>query len=218
MIAKCTCDLILTLAAAFTRKGKFVTKQDFEESLGQYCAKRAGLGPTGLASVRSLVHDEIDRLIPIHTVKVYEPLGIAKMRTEFQRIIARHRFILDEEFTPVYDDEEAGEAEEVHGLTVWMEQMEKNPTDEDHPSERGSPDPTWSEPSSVSPPHSPQSTYGMKSMNETMYHADPKAHYQPAHMAELPGTTVAEPWRGGVSELPASNGRNPWHGGVSELP
>lgn len=218
LIVKCTCDLILTLAAAFTRKGKFVTKQDFEESLRQYCAKRAGLGPTGLASVRLLVHNEIDRLIPIHTVKVYEPLCIAKMRTEFHRIIARHRFVLDEEFTPTYDDEEADEAEEVHGLTVWMEQMENSPTDESRPSEHDSPGPTWSEPSSVSRPHSPQSTYGMKSMNETMYHADPKAHYQSAHMAELPGTTVAEPWHGGISELPVSNGRNPWHGGVSELP
>ncbi|GAP87641.1 putative ras GTPase [Rosellinia necatrix] len=223
LIAKCTCDLVLTLAAAFTRKGKFVTKQDFEESLGQYCAKRAGLGPDGLSSVKSLVHKEIDRLIPIHSVKVYEPLSTAKMRTEFQRIIARHRFTLDEEFTPAYEEEEVEEAaEEVHGLTVWMEQMDRSPTEPNFPSEHGSPNQSphiaWSEPSSGSPPHSPKSMYGMKSMEQTIYHADPKVHYQPAHVAELPGTTVSHPWEGGMSELPATDGRNPWYPGVSELP
>ncbi|KAJ8123707.1 hypothetical protein ONZ43_g403 [Nemania bipapillata] len=118
LIAKCTCDLILTLSAAFTRKGKFVTKQDFEESLGQYRAKRTELAANGGSSVRELVHSEIDRLIPIHSVKVYEPLSITKMRTEFQRIISRHRFTLDEEFAPTYEEETDIATEDMHGLNI----------------------------------------------------------------------------------------------------
>ncbi|KAI0540934.1 hypothetical protein GGR58DRAFT_458415 [Xylaria digitata] len=226
LIAKCTCDLILTLSAAFTRKGKFVTKQDFEESLRQYCANRAGLGANGVSSVRALVHKEIDRLIPIHSVKVYEPLSITKMRTEFQRIVARHRFTLDEEFTPAYDGEEVNvAAEDVHGLNQWVDRRENSPsggntflTDHGSPNQQ-SPDLAWSEPSSVSRSTSPQSLHGMKSMEQAMYHPEPKSLHQPVHVAELPGTTVTDPWNGGVSELPASVARTPWHnGGISELP
>lgn len=223
LIAKCTCDLILTLSAAFTRKGKFVTKQDFEESLGQYRAKRAGLGADGMSSVRALVHNEIDRLIPIHTVKVYEPLSIAKMRTEFQRIIARHRFTLDEEFIPAYDEEETEvAAEDVHGFNQWVDQREKSPSTQtlfsDHGSSSQSPDRAWSEPSSTSPSQSPQ-MHGMKSMEQAMYNGEPKIHHhQPTMVAELPGTMMHDPWHGGVSELPASTTRGPWYPGISELP
>ncbi|KAI0422110.1 hypothetical protein F5X98DRAFT_326877 [Xylaria grammica] len=223
LIAKCTCDLILTLSAAFTRKGKFVTKQDFEESLGQYRANRAGLGPDGTSSVRSLVHKEIDRLIPIHSVKVYEPLSITRMRTEFQRIIARHRFTLDEEFTPAYDEEEDVATEDVQGLNQWVDRREGSPSTNtflsDHGSPKQSPDLAWSEPSSISPSHSPQSLPGMKSMGQAMYNAEPKAPHQPVNVAELPGTTMNDPWNGGVAELPATLERTPWHNGViSELP
>ncbi|KAI0866151.1 hypothetical protein F4860DRAFT_459102 [Xylaria cubensis] len=223
LIGKCTCDLILTLAAAFTRKGKFVTKQDFEESLGQYRAKRAGLGANGgTASVRALVHNEIDRLIPIHSVKVYEPMSIAKMRTEFQRIVARHRFTLDEDFIPTYDEEETDVgAEDVQGLGQWANQREKSPSTQttfsDHGSSSQSPDIAWSEPSSISPAQSPQ-MHGMKSMDQAIYGAEPKIHHQPANVAELPGTMMTDPWHGGVSELPASTGRHPYYPGISELP
>ncbi|KAI1284593.1 hypothetical protein F5Y07DRAFT_393557 [Xylaria sp. FL0933] len=220
LIAKCTCDLILTLCAAFTRKGKFVTKQDFQESLGQYIANRTGLGPNGgAASVRSLVHNEIDRLIPIHSVKVYEPLSISKMRTEFQRIIAQHRFTLDEDFIPAYD-EEADVGEDVNGLNQWADQRGNSPSTNafsDHGSSNQSPDLAWSEPTSTNPSHSPQSLHGMKSMEQTMYNPEAKAMHQPVHVAELPGTLVHDPWNGGVSELPASVVRSPWHTGVSEL-
>ncbi|KAI1355018.1 hypothetical protein F5Y01DRAFT_271992 [Xylaria sp. FL0043] len=220
LIAKCTCDLILTLCAAFTRKGKFVTKQDFQESLGQYIANRTGLGPNGgAASVRSLVHNEIDRLIPIHSVKVYEPLSTSKMRTEFQRIIAQHRFTLDEDFIPAYD-EEADVGEDVNGLNQWADQRGNSPSTNafsDHESSNQSPDLAWSEPTSTNPSHSPQSLHGMKSMEQTMYNPEAKAMHQPVHVAELPGTLVHDPWNGGVSELPASVARSPWHTGVSEL-
>ncbi|KAI0194066.1 hypothetical protein EV127DRAFT_334237, partial [Xylaria flabelliformis] len=223
LIGKCTCDLILTLAAAFTRKGKFVTKQDFEESLGQYRAKRAGLGANGgTASVRALVHNEIDRLIPIHSVKVYEPMSIAKMRTEFQRIVARHRFTLDEDFIPTYDEEETDVgAEDLQGLGQWANQREKSPSTQttfsDHGSSSQSPDIAWSEPSSISPAQSPQ-MHGMKSMDQAIYGAEPKIHHQPANVAELPGTMMTDPWHGGVSELPASTGRHPYYPSISELP
>ncbi|KAI0398217.1 hypothetical protein F5Y17DRAFT_473413 [Xylariaceae sp. FL0594] len=96
LIAKCTCDLVLILCAAFTNKGKFVTKQDFEEAVGQYCANRGGSGGGRVWSIRTRVHREIDVLIPIHTVKVYEPLSVVKMRAEFHRIIATNRFTLNE--------------------------------------------------------------------------------------------------------------------------
>ncbi|KAI0199046.1 hypothetical protein F4808DRAFT_227317 [Astrocystis sublimbata] len=233
LIGKCTCDLILTLAAAFTRKGKFVTKQDFEESLGQYCAKRAGLGPDGSSSVRALVHAEIDRLIPIHTVRVYEPLSIGKMRTEFTRIIARHRFTLDEEFTPTYDEEEASEvaAEDVQGLNQWVDQKDNSNNNNnnrspspyttttgysDHGSAAQSP---LSEPLNISPTQSPP-PHGMKSMEQAFMHhpESAKTQNQAAIVAELPGTMVNEPWHGGVSELPASTGNGGWHPGVAELP
>ncbi|KAI0408135.1 hypothetical protein F4802DRAFT_550661 [Xylaria palmicola] len=225
LIAKCSCDLILTLCAAFTRKGKFVTKQDFEEALEQYRAKREGLGPNGAASVRSLAHQEIDRLIPIHSVRVYEPLSIARMRTEFQRIIARHRFTLDEAFAPAHDEEGTEVAvEDMQSLNQWVDRREKSPSAQTAFSDRGShsqsqsPDTTWSEPS-ISPSHSPQNLHGMKSFEQAIYHTEPKAmHSQSAHVAELAGTMVTEPWHGGVAELPASGARHPWYPGISELP
>jgi hypothetical protein len=220
LIAKCTCDLILTLSAAFTRKGKFVTKQDFEESLGQYRAKRAELSANGGSSVRELVHNEIDRLIPIHSVKVYEPLSITKMRTEFQRIISRHRFTLDEEFAPAYDDEDA--TEDMHGLNMWVDQRENTPSTNtflsDHGSSSQSPDMTWSEPTNTSVSHSPPSLHGMNSMGQAMYNAEPKSLRQSGDVAELPGTTVTDPWHGGFSELAATEVRGPWFPGISELP
>ncbi|KAI0969771.1 hypothetical protein F4678DRAFT_438136 [Xylaria arbuscula] len=221
LIAKCTCDLVLTLSAAFTRKGKFVTKQDFQESLGQYCANREGLGVDGASSVRALVHQEIDRLIPIHSVKVYEPLSTSRMRTEFQRIIAHHRFTLDEEFTPVYDEEEADVTEDVTSLHQWMDQREKGTSSNtlsDHGSSNQSPELTWSEATSTNQSISPQSLHGLKSMEQTMYNDETKGVHQPVHVAELPGTLVHDPWNSGVSELPASVARSAWHPGVSELP
>lgn len=223
LIAKCTCDLILTLSAAFTRKGKFVTKQDFEESLRQYRAKRAGLGEDGMSSVRLLVHNQIDRLIPIHSVKVYEPLSIARMRTEFQRIIARHRFTLDEEFTAGYDEEDTEvTTEDIHGLNSWVDQRENSPSTKTYFSDRGSsshsPNATWSEVSNPSRSQSPQSLHGMNSMEQAMYNNDVKVHYQQGEVAELPGTAMIEPWHGGLSELPATEVRGPWYPGISELP
>lgn len=232
LIAKCTCDLILTLSAAFTRKGRFVTKQDFQESLGQYCVSRTGLGIDGASSVRALVHKEIDRLIPIHTVKVYEPLSTSRMRAEFQRIIARHRFTLDKDFTPTYDEEkeEADVAEDVHGLNQWVDQREQSPSIDHGSSATHSPDLAWSETPNITPSHSPPNLHAMKSMEHVMYqnnnnnnnsnhNADPKVmHHQPVHVAELPGTLVHDPWNGGVAELPAPMARNAWHTGIPELP
>ncbi|KAI1129440.1 hypothetical protein F5Y10DRAFT_238256 [Nemania abortiva] len=223
LIAKCTCDLILTLSAAFTRKGKFVTKQDFEESLGQYRAKRVELAASGASSVRQLVHNEIDRLIPIHSVKVYEPLSITKMRTEFQRIIARHRFTLDEEFTPTYEEEDIDvAAEDVHGLNMWVDQRENSPSTNTFLSEHGSsnqsPDTAWSEPTNTNPSHSPPSLHGMNSMGQAMYNTEPKTLQQSANMAELPGTTVTDPWHGGFSELAATEAKGPWFPSIPELP
>lgn len=176
-----------------------------------------------MSSVRSLVHDQIDRLIPIHSVKVYEPLGIAKMRTEFQRIIARHRFTLDEEFAAAYDEEETEVAtEDVRGLNAWVDQRENSPSTKTYFSDRGSsnhsPNATWSEASNHSRPHSPQSLHGMNSMEQAMYNDEVKAHYQHGDVAELPGTTMIEPWHGGLSELAATEAKGHWHPGISELP
>ncbi|KAI3323148.1 hypothetical protein HD806DRAFT_498124 [Xylariaceae sp. AK1471] len=228
LIAKCTCDLILILSAAFTRKGKFVTKQDFEESLGQYCAKRAGLGANGASSVRTLVHKEIDQLIPIHSVKVYEPMSIAKMRTEFQRIVARHRFTLDEEFALPFEE---GEAEvgtdDVRGLDHWIDQREKSPAGETYFSDGStgqsqSLDVPWSDPSGLTPPpHAPQNIRRMKSLEQAMAYTEHKPLPQPPILVELPGTTMTDPWNGGLSELADSQvgqvGRH-WYPGMSELP
>ncbi|KAJ3569337.1 hypothetical protein NPX13_g6121 [Xylaria arbuscula] len=221
LIAKCTCDLILTLSAAFTRKGRFVTKQDFQESLGQYCVSRAGLGIDGASSVRTLVHKEIDRLIPIHSVKVYEPLSTSRMRAEFQRIIAQHRFTLDEDFTPTYD-EEADVVEDVQGLNQWVDERGQTPSIDHGSSATHSPDLAWSETPTITPSHSPPSLHAMKSMEHVMYNnnnnVDPKVmHHQPVHVAELPGTLVHDPWNGGVAELPAPVARN-WHTSIQELP
>jgi hypothetical protein len=225
LIAKCTCDLILILSAAFTRKGKFVTRQDFEESLAQYRAKRAGLGVNGASSVRTLVHKEIDRLIPIHTVKVYEPMSIVKMRTEFQRIVARHRFSLDAEFTQASEE---GEVEvgmdDVRGLDQWIDQREKSPGSgtyfSDESTSRGqSPEVSWSDPSYLAPPQqAPQSIRRMKSLEQAMAYTEHKPLPQPPVWVELPGTTVTDPWNGGLSELADSQVGSRWHHGMSELP
>lgn len=174
-----------------------------------------------MSSVRSLVHEQIDRLIPIHSVKVYEPLGIANMRTEFQRIIKRHRFTLDEEFTAACDEEETEVAtEDIHGLHAWVDQRENSPSTKAHFSDRGSsnhsPNAAWSEVSNPSRSHSPQSLQGMNSMEQAMYNDDVKVHHQHGDVAELPGTAMIEPWHGGLSELPATEAR--WYPGLSELP
>lgn len=216
LIAKCTCDLVLVLSAAFTRKGKFVTKQDFEESVGQYCAKRTGLGAK---AVRTLVHNEIDRLIPIHTVKVYEPLSTMKMRTEFRRIIAGHRFSLDEEFIPAPEEENAEVAvRDVRGLDQWMEQREKSLHGGSFFSDSAS--------TSRSPslPQVEQTVRHMKSLEQAMYDIGNKPLPDPPQapqLVELPGTTVVDPWNGGLSELADSqvgNMTHRWHPGMVELP
>ena len=142
LIAKCTCDLILVLCATFTSKGKFVTKQDFEESVGQYCADREMSGGGRGSSVRARVHREIDALIPIHTVRVYEPLSVVKMRTEFHRIVAKHRFTLVEngalytlqafvegngQGTSGSSVEMAVIDDDMRGLGEWMDHQKKIP-------------------------------------------------------------------------------------------
>ncbi|KAI8625009.1 hypothetical protein F5Y19DRAFT_451960 [Xylariaceae sp. FL1651] len=224
LIAKCTCDLILILSAAFTRKGRFVTKQDFEESLAQYCAKRARLGANGGASsVRSLAHNEIDRLIPIHSVKVYEPMSITKMRTEIQRIVTRHRFTLDEEFTVGFEEEEADVGvEDVRGLDQWMDRSGQSPTNgtclSDDGSTSQSTDTPWSKPSSLALPQTPQSVHRMKSVEQALYDVGHKAYHEPSDLAELPGPTLKEPWYSGPAELPGSLASGPWYPGMPELP
>lgn len=227
LIAKCSCDLILILSAAFTRRGKFVTKQDFEESLAQYSAKRGGLGADGsLASIRALVHGEIDRLVPIHTVEVYEPLSIAKMRNEFQRIVARHRFTLDEEFILQPEDEEVDVGiEDVRGLDQWIDRKDRSAasgtflsSDDRSVSQKSLPDLPLSESASLPSPQTPHSSHvdRMNSMERAIYEAGHKAYHDHPNVAELPGSMMKDPWHGGLSELQGSVG--PWYPGMSELP
>lgn len=92
MIVKCACDLIMILAAVFDQKGPSVQLSDFEKGMAQYTTKAEGGGP----SIRKDVHREIDALIPIHNLKIFEGLKIALIRREMQRIIRRYRFVLGE--------------------------------------------------------------------------------------------------------------------------
>ncbi|KAI1823366.1 hypothetical protein F4861DRAFT_336782 [Xylaria intraflava] len=235
LITKCTCDMVLILSAAFTRKGRFVTKQDFQESLNQYCAKRPGLGPRGGSSVRSLVHKEIDNLIPIHSVKVFEPLSVSKMRNEMRLIISRHRFILDEDFIPAYEEVEFNVgAEDMQDLNQWMDQRENSPSTGTVFSDQTKPSPSqeysWPVPPSPKPYQSPQLRPQIQSQPQpqihhevdrkehAMYNVDNKVHPQPINAVELPGTTMLDPWNGGISELPATIVRRSRYHGVSELP
>ncbi|CAJ2506729.1 Uu.00g079150.m01.CDS01 [Anthostomella pinea] len=120
MVTKCACDLILILAAAFSRKGKVVTKQDFQDASTQYCSKTV----EGEASVRTRTHKDVDKLIPIISVKFYQPLSMTSMRTALQRLIVRHRFTLA--------DAAVGEVEPVDGDTNDVRYMHewKNLKDE----------------------------------------------------------------------------------------
>ncbi|KAI1266061.1 hypothetical protein F5Y18DRAFT_416856 [Xylariaceae sp. FL1019] len=230
LIAKCTCDLVLVLSAAFTRKGKFVTKQDFEESVQQYCAKREGvLGEKGGASsVRTLAHQEIDRLIPIHSVsKIYEPLSIVKMRSEFSRIVTKYRFTLDEEFVipPGFDRQEtdAGE-EDLRGLDRWIGRTDYR-TDsgtfftEDTSSTAAATTvgvAPWQDLSNKPLPLPPQTVHNMKSMENVVYDAGYKAYHEAVAPVELPDVSAKEPWFGGASELPGS--LHAWYPSRAELP
>ncbi|KAI2643451.1 hypothetical protein GGS21DRAFT_542183 [Xylaria nigripes] len=225
LIMKCTCDLVLILSAAFTRKGKFVTKQDFQEALAQYCAKRTSLGPKGGLSVRSLVHKEIDALIPIHSVRVFEPLGIMKMRNEMRLTISRHRFVLDEVFTPLYEEWEAGiGAEDVRRFNQWVDERGNPSTRTNIPAKAelsANQDGSWSTTPSPNPSHTsnsqPQSQPVTELREQATNSVEPKGHQHPVDVAELPGTTMVDPWNGGLSELPGSITRWSRYQGIPEL-
>ncbi|KAI1433516.1 hypothetical protein GGR50DRAFT_688257 [Xylaria sp. CBS 124048] len=243
LITKCTCDMVLILSAAFTRKGRFVTKQDFQEALDQYCAKRATLGPKGGSSVRSLVHKEIDHLIPIHSVRVLEPLSVSRMRSELRLTISRHRFVLDKDFFPAYEGGGGGggggEAdvglEDIQSLHRWMDQREKHTnsssssagTRPSDPAEITNPrqEVSWPVPlSSSNPPVTPPQIFlhhgsdSMEQQQATMYTVDRKFHLPPVDAVELPGTAMLDPWNGGISELPGSMARRSRYRDLPELP
>lgn len=69
MITKCACDLILILDRAFSYGGRFVTKEEIRQASIEY--KTKGLSSPALSkkSIRSLVHDEVEKLIPLVSLK-----------------------------------------------------------------------------------------------------------------------------------------------------
>ncbi|KAH9901759.1 hypothetical protein F4778DRAFT_737580 [Xylariomycetidae sp. FL2044] len=114
MITKCACDLILILEAAFSGRGTSVTGRDFHSASAQYCSKT----PDGRSSIRTLVHRDIDKLIPVVSLKFYQPMSIATMRTQLFRLIQRYQFVLaDVEALEIESLD--SDAEDVRRLDEW---------------------------------------------------------------------------------------------------
>ncbi|KKY14789.1 putative ras gtpase [Diplodia seriata] len=96
MIVKCACDLILILQCAFQSGNKFVTSEDIRSATIQYKAKRRSEMRGSHESIREVVHEEINKLIPLHLsrqgAQILSDSNKIRIRTTMKEIIRDNAF------------------------------------------------------------------------------------------------------------------------------
>lgn len=90
MLLKCACDTILILERSFRYGGKYVSVKQIEDAAKQYVTIRTTSFGGKDKRLQEDVHEQIDRLVPLKSIKV--GFQFKKLRTGFERIIQKNRF------------------------------------------------------------------------------------------------------------------------------
>lgn len=90
MLLKCACDMILILERAFRYDGKYVSVKQIEDAATYYTTTSVRTFSGNEKGLQQLVHDEIDRLVPLKNVMV--GLNFKKLRSGVEDIIYSCRF------------------------------------------------------------------------------------------------------------------------------
>ncbi|KAL0260710.1 hypothetical protein SLS55_004400 [Diplodia seriata] len=130
MIVKCACDLILILQCAFQSGNKFITNEDIHSATIEYKAKRrSGLGGAH-ESIREVVHEEINKLIPLRLsrqgAQILSGSNKLRIRATMEEIIRDNAFRKEDSGRSQTDSVESSsvlssprsssEPEEIHAL------------------------------------------------------------------------------------------------------
>ena len=89
VILKCACDLILILERAFRYEGKYVTGRQIEDAAKEYVKVAAMVGFKRHQTRQAIVHEEVDKLIPL--LRVDLGLRFGRIRTGMEDIIMKSR-------------------------------------------------------------------------------------------------------------------------------
>jgi hypothetical protein len=90
MLFKCACDMILILERAFRYKGKYVSVKQIEDAAIYYTSATKTTFAGKELLLQQHIHNEIDRLIPLHNVKL--TWKFSKLRPGLEDIIYTNRF------------------------------------------------------------------------------------------------------------------------------
>lgn len=90
MLLKCACDMILILERAFRYDGKYVSVKQIEDAARYYTTTLVKTFSGNEKGLQQLVHDEVDRLVPLKNVMV--GLNFKKLRSGVEDIIYGCRF------------------------------------------------------------------------------------------------------------------------------
>ena len=98
MLLKCSCDMILILERAFRYDGKYVSVKQIEDAAKYYTTTKVKTFSGNEKDLQQLVHDEVDRLVPL--TKVMVGINFKKLRNGVEDIIYGCRF---DHITPAND-------------------------------------------------------------------------------------------------------------------
>lgn len=90
MLFKCACDMILILERAFRYQGKYVSVKQIEDAAVYYTTTTTKTFAGKELRLQQLVHDEVDKLIPL--TKVSAGIKFGKLRPGLEAIIYKNRF------------------------------------------------------------------------------------------------------------------------------
>jgi hypothetical protein len=94
MLFKCACDMILILERSFRYQGKYVSVKQIEDAAVYYTTAKTTTFAGKEVLLQQHVHDEVDRLIPLH--KVSAGTRFSRLKPGLEDIIYKNRFLKTE--------------------------------------------------------------------------------------------------------------------------
>lgn len=128
MLLKCSCDMILILERAFRYEGKYVSVKEIEDAAKYYTTTMVKTFTGTEKGLQQLVHDEIDRLLPLKKVTV--GFNFKKLRGAVEEIIYSCRF--DQMSQP-----DADGVSELSGTPVHLAELAGSEVDSRHELDAG---------------------------------------------------------------------------------